>query len=45
LVAPFDLRLQDDLGFYLVTPHETADSTKISAFRKWLVAAARDTFV
>ncbi|KIP97217.1 transcriptional regulator [Pseudomonas fluorescens] len=45
LVAPFDLRLQDDLGFYLVTPHETADSTKISAFRQWLVAVARDTFV
>jgi LysR family glycine cleavage system transcriptional activator len=45
LVAPFDLRLQDDLGFYLVTPHETADSTKTSAFRQWLVAVARDTFV
>ncbi|WP_448695966.1 transcriptional regulator GcvA [Pseudomonas moraviensis] len=45
LVAPFELRLQDDLGFYLVTPHETADSTKISAFRQWLVAVARDTFV
>ncbi len=45
LVAPFDMRLQDDLGFYLVTPHETADSTKISAFRQWLVAVARDTFV
>lgn len=45
LVAPFDLRLQDDLGFYLVTPHETADSRKISAFRQWLVAAARNTFV
>ncbi len=45
LVAPFDLRLQDDLGFYLVTPHETAESPKISAFRKWLVAVASDTFV
>lgn len=30
LIAPFDLRLQDDLGFYLVTPHETADSKKSS---------------
>ncbi|MEL1086726.1 transcriptional regulator GcvA [Pseudomonas sp. OB66] len=45
LVAPFDLRLQDDLGFYLVTPHETAESPKISAFREWLVAVASDTFV
>lgn len=38
LVAPFDLRLKDDLGFYLVTPHETADSKKIVAFRTWLLA-------
>ena len=38
LVAPFNLRLKDDLGFYLVTPHETADSRKIAAFRTWLLA-------
>ncbi len=38
LVAPFDLRLKDDLGFYLVTPHETADSKKIVALRSWLLA-------
>ncbi len=38
LVAPFNLRLKDDLGFYLVTPHETADSRKIKAFRTWLLA-------
>jgi LysR family glycine cleavage system transcriptional activator len=38
LVAPFDLRLQDDLGFYLVTPRETAETKKIVAFRTWLSA-------
>lgn len=42
LVAPFDLRLKDDLGFYLVTPHETADSKKIVAFRTWLLALRQD---
>ena len=47
LIAPFDLRLQDDLGFYLVTPHETADSKKIVALRTWLLAMRQDreTFV
>ncbi|RON64970.1 transcriptional regulator [Pseudomonas fluorescens] len=38
LVAPFALRLKDELGFYLVTPHETADSKKIVALRAWLMA-------
>lgn len=37
LVVPFDLRLKDALGFYLVTPQETADSKKITAFRSWLL--------
>ncbi|WP_285415303.1 transcriptional regulator GcvA [Pseudomonas sp. efr-133-TYG-5] len=36
LVAPFALRLKADAGFYLVTPHESADSKKIVAFRNWL---------
>ena len=47
LVAPFDLRLQDELGFYLVAPHETAQSKKIVAFRTWLLALSpgKDTFV
>ncbi|MFJ2457557.1 transcriptional regulator GcvA [Pseudomonas neuropathica] len=47
LVAPFDLRLQDELGFYLVAPHETAQSKKIVAFRTWLLALppGKDTFV
>lgn len=38
LVAPFALRLQDDLGFYLVTPPETAGSKKNTALRNWLLA-------
>ncbi|WP_053185156.1 transcriptional regulator GcvA [Pseudomonas thivervalensis] len=37
LVAPFDLRLKSDLGFYLVTPHELADSPKVQALRSWLM--------
>ncbi|MFI8222211.1 transcriptional regulator GcvA [Pseudomonas sp. NPDC085632] len=47
LVVPFGLRLQDQLGFYLVTPHETAQSKKIVAFRTWLLALpeGQDTFV
>ncbi|CAI8775975.1 transcriptional regulator GcvA [Pseudomonas zeae] len=47
LVAPFDLRLQDELGFYLVAPHETAQSKKIVAFRTWLLALSpgKDAFV
>ncbi|WNZ87201.1 transcriptional regulator GcvA [Pseudomonas sp. P108] len=47
LVVPFDLRLKDQLGFYLVTPRETAQVKKIVAFRAWLLAQplARETFV
>jgi LysR family glycine cleavage system transcriptional activator len=47
LVATFGLRLKDELGFYLVTPDETAQSKKIVAFRTWLLAllADADTFV
>jgi LysR family glycine cleavage system transcriptional activator len=47
LVAPFGLRLKDELGFYLVTPDETAESKKIVAFRTWLLALSpgKDTFV
>lgn len=37
LVAPFDLRLKSDLGFYFVSPHETADTPKVQAFRTWLM--------
>ncbi|WP_335944294.1 transcriptional regulator GcvA [Pseudomonas sp. G166] len=37
LVAPFNLRLKSDLGFYLVTPLESANSEKVQAFRTWLM--------
>ncbi|ROM72594.1 transcriptional regulator [Pseudomonas brassicacearum] len=37
LVAPFNLRLKSDLGFYLVTPLELAHSKKVQAFRSWLM--------
>ncbi|WHS62679.1 transcriptional regulator GcvA [Pseudomonas sp. G2-4] len=37
LVAPFNLSLQSDLGFYLVTPLELAHSKKVEAFRTWLM--------
>ncbi|MFZ3283842.1 transcriptional regulator GcvA [Pseudomonas sp.] len=47
LVAPFALRLKDDLGFYLVAPQETANSKKIVALRTWLLAQRQssETFV
>lgn len=47
LVVPFDLRLKDELGFYLVAPHETAQLKKIVAFRTWLLALppGKGTFV
>ena len=41
LVAPFDLRLKSDCGFYFVTPHEMADSPKVQAFRTWLMESVR----
>lgn len=37
LVEPFNLRLKSDLGFYLVTPLEVAESKKVVAFRTWLI--------
>jgi len=40
LVVPFDLRLKSDLGFYLVTPHELANTRKVVAFRTWLLDLA-----
>lgn len=37
LVAPFNLRLKSAHGFYLVSPIENAESSKITAFRAWLI--------
>jgi LysR family glycine cleavage system transcriptional activator len=40
LVAPFDMVLPQDAGYYVVTPEATADSPKIARFRAWLIASA-----
>jgi LysR family transcriptional regulator, glycine cleavage system transcriptional activator len=40
LVVPFNTTLPADAGFYLVSPETTADTPKLTAFRKWLTAAA-----
>lgn len=39
LVVPFQIKLPDEWGFYLVSPTATADAPKLSAFRQWLTAA------
>lgn len=41
LVAPFDISLSIDAGFYLVCPEAMAESPKIAAFRAWLLTAAQ----
>jgi LysR family glycine cleavage system transcriptional activator len=38
LVAPFDMRLPEDAGYYFVAPQDKALSPKIVAFREWLMA-------
>jgi len=37
LVAPFELALRRQMGFYLVCPNERADMAKIETFRAWLI--------
>ena len=37
LVVPFDVILPADAGYYVVAPEETADATKITLFRDWLI--------
>jgi LysR family glycine cleavage system transcriptional activator len=41
LVAPFDVRLPTDAGYYVVAPEQTADTRKIALFRDWLIASTR----
>jgi LysR family glycine cleavage system transcriptional activator len=41
LVAPFDVRLPTDAGYYIVAPEQTADTPKIALFRDWLIASTR----
>jgi len=40
LIAPFDVVLPQDAGYYVVTPETTADAPKIARFRDWLIASA-----
>jgi LysR family transcriptional regulator, glycine cleavage system transcriptional activator len=40
LLAPFDIVLPQDAGYYVVTPEATADAPKIALFRDWLVQSA-----
>jgi LysR family glycine cleavage system transcriptional activator len=37
LVAPFDVVLPAQAGYYVVAPEETADAPKIARFRDWLI--------
>lgn len=39
LVAPFDVRLPADAGYYVVAPEQTANAAKIALFRDWLIAS------
>lgn len=41
LVAPFDVRLPTDAGYYVVAPEQTADTPKIQLFGDWLIASTR----
>jgi LysR family transcriptional regulator, glycine cleavage system transcriptional activator len=41
LVVPFKIALPADAGFYLVSPQARAESAKLSAFRKWLLASVQ----
>src|SRR5271169_4181269 len=41
LVVPFKITLPADAGFYLVSPEARAESAKLSAFRKWLLASVQ----
>jgi LysR family glycine cleavage system transcriptional activator len=40
LVAPFDVVLPQEAGYYVVTPEATAAVPKIVRFRDWLIASA-----
>ncbi|HYZ21015.1 MAG TPA: transcriptional regulator GcvA [Rhodopila sp.] len=41
LVAPFDIVIPQDAGYYIVAPEENADRPKIKLFRQWLTRSAR----
>ena len=39
LIAPFDMTLPEDAGYYFVAPEEKTKVPKIVAFREWLLAS------
>jgi LysR family glycine cleavage system transcriptional activator len=41
LVAPFDMVLPADAGYYVVAPEAAAETPKIALFRDWLIASAQ----
>jgi LysR family glycine cleavage system transcriptional activator len=41
LVAPFDVKLPQDAGYYVVAPESAADVPRIARFRDWLLASAK----
>src|SRR5215469_13698369 len=41
LVAPFNITLPSDAGFYLVSPEGMVEPPKLKAFRQWLAASAK----
>ena len=40
LIAPFDMVVPQDAGYYVVAPEATADTPKIARFRDWLIGSA-----
>ncbi len=40
LVKPFDLTIDYEFTYFVVSPQETAEDPKIKAFRRWLLAEA-----
>ena len=43
LIAPFDMVLPQDAGYYVVVPEAAADAPKIALFRQWLITSATPT--
>ena len=42
LVRPFDLAMEVELAYYVVSLESTANQPRIKAFREWVVAEAAD---
>jgi LysR family glycine cleavage system transcriptional activator len=40
LIAPFDIMIPKDAGYYVVSPRSTAETPRIALFRDWLMKSA-----